>query len=117
MLTRREVEGELRSLGFRASARQRRAERERALRFVRGVAGVMFGAGLLALLGAVNLLHSAPSDLAFGHTSAARGSEWVGGSMQGSSSRRAISSLFFTSRRTWHPNDPRSRGRHRNSDD
>jgi len=116
MLTRREVEGELRSLGFRASARQRRAERERALRFVRGVAGVMFGAGLLALLGAVNMLHSSPSDLAFGHTSGARGSEWVGGSTQGSS-RHAISSLFFTNRRTWHPNDPRGRSHHRNSDD
>jgi len=116
MLTRREVEGELRSLGFRASARQRRAERERALRFVRGVAGVMIGAGLLALLGAVNLLHSSPSDLAFGHTSGARGSEWVGGSTQGSS-RRTISSLFFTSRRTWHPNDPRGRSHHHSSDD
>jgi hypothetical protein len=86
------------------------------MRFVRGVAGVMFGAGLLALLGAVNMLQSAPSDLAFGHTTAARGSEWVGGSVQGSS-RRGVSSLFFTSRRTWHPNDPRSRGRHHNSED
>jgi hypothetical protein len=75
----------------------------------------MFGAGLLALLGAVNMLHTAPSDLAFGHTSAARGSEWVGGSVEGSS-RRASSSLYFTSRRTWHPNDPRSRGRQRNSE-
>jgi len=76
----------------------------------------MFGAGLLALLGAVNMLHSSPSDLAFGHTSGARGSEWVGGSTQGSS-RHAISSLFFTNRRTWHPNDPRGRSHHRNSDD
>lgn len=116
MLTRREVEGELRSLGFRASARQRRAERERALRFARGVAGFFFGVGLLVLLGAVNLLQSPPSDLAFGHTNA-HGSEWVGGSTQSSSSRRSLS-LFFTGRRTWHPNDPRGhRGDHHHSDD
>jgi hypothetical protein len=87
------------------------------VRFARGVAGVMLGVGLLALLGAVNLLHSSPSDLAFGHRSAARGSEWGGGSTHGSSSRRALSSLFFTNRRTWHPNDPRGRSHHRHSDD
>jgi len=113
MLTRREVEGELRSLGFRASARQRRAERERARRFALGVIGVIFGIGLLALLGAVNLISTTPSDLAFGHSNA-HGSEWVGGSTQ--SPRRSLS-LFFTGRRTWHPNDPRSRSRHRGSDD
>jgi hypothetical protein len=115
MLTRREVEGELRSLGFRATARQRRAERERALRFVRGALGVLLGVGLLALLGAVNLLQSTPSDLAFGHSSSGQGSAWVSGSSQASSSHRPLS-LFFTSRRTWHPNDPRSH-RHRGGGD
>src|SRR5262245_27338860 len=114
MLTRREVEGELRSLGFRATARERRAERERALRFARGAVGVFLGVVLLALLGAVNLLQSPPSDLAYGHTSSSRGSEWVGGSTQ-SASHRSLS-LFFTSRRTWHPNDPRGRSHHRNGD-
>ena len=108
MLTRREVEAELRSLGFRASARQRRAERERALRFARGVAGVMFGVGMLALLGGVNLMRSSPPDRAFGYTSGGRGSEWVGGGTQGSSRN---TSVFFTGRRTWHPKDPRGRGR------
>jgi hypothetical protein len=72
--------------------------------------------GLLALLGAVNLLQSTPSDLAFGHTSS-HGSEWVSGSTPGSSGRQRSLSLFFTGRRTWHPNDPRGRGRHRDSDD
>ena len=114
MLTRREVEGELRSLGFRASARQRRAERERALAFARGALGVLLGVSLLALLGAVNLLHSGPSDIAFGHSSG-RASEWVSSSTQGSSRQRPLS-LFFTARRTWHPNDPRSRNRHRGND-
>ena len=115
MLTRREVEGELRSLGFRASARNRRAERERARRFARSVLGVLFGVSLLALLGAVNLLRTTPSGLASGHSNA-HGSEWVGGSTQ--SPRRALS-LFFSGRRTWHPNDPRSRSRNRDrgSDD
>jgi hypothetical protein len=114
MLTRREVEGELRSLGFRASARQRRAERERARRFARGVIGVIFGIGLLALLGAVNLISTTPSDLAFGHSNA-NGSEWVGGSTQ--SPRRSLS-LFFTGRRTRHPDDPRNRRRdHHRGDD
>ncbi len=113
MLTRREVEGELRNLGFRATARRRRAERERALRFLRGLAGVVFGVILLALLGAVNLLHSSPSDLAFGHSNA-RASEWVDGGAQASSHH--ATSLFFTSRRTWHPNDPRAH-RHRGGDD
>lgn len=113
MLTRREVEGELRSLGFRARARQRRAERERALRFVRGLVGVVLGVSLLVLLGVANLLYSAPTDLAYGHTNS-RSAEWVGGSVQGSSSRRA-SSLFFTGRRTRHPDDPR--GRHRRGGD
>ncbi len=114
MLTRREVEGELRSLGFRASARHRRAERERALKFARGALGVLLGVCMLALLGAVNLLHSGPSDIAFGHSSR-RASEWVGSSTQGSSSRQRPS-LFFSGRRTWHPNDTRSRNRHRGDD-
>lgn len=108
MLTRREVEGELRSLGFRASARQRRAERERARRFAQCVVGALFGFVLLALLGAVNLVTTTPSDLAFGHSSS-RGAEWVGGSTQGSSHRTL--SLFFNGRRTRHPNDPRNRHR------
>jgi hypothetical protein len=116
MLTRREVEGELRSLGFRATVRQRRVERERALRFARGAVGVLLGVTLLAMLGAVNLLQSAPADLAFGPPSTSHGSEWVGGSTQGASSRRSLS-LFFTGRRTWHPNDPRGRGHHRGDGD
>lgn len=115
MLTRREVEGELRSLGFRARARHRRAERERALRFVRGVAGVALGVSLLVLFGVANFLYSVPDDLAYGHTNS-RGEEWVGGSAGGSSNRRA-GSLFFTGRRTWHPNDPRGRNRHRGGTD
>jgi hypothetical protein len=114
MLTRREVEGELRSLGFRASARQRRVEREKARRFAQVVLGVMLGVGLLALLGAVNLISTTPSDLAFGHSSS-HGSEWVGGGTQ--SPHRSLS-LFFTGRRTWHPNDPRGHHRdHPRSDD
>ncbi|MCC6765079.1 MAG: hypothetical protein IT293_10485 [Deltaproteobacteria bacterium] len=114
MLTRREVEGELRSLGFRARARARREERERALKFARGLLGVIFGVTLLALLGFVNFLHTPPSDLAYGH-SPSRAAEWVGGNAQGSSHR--ATSLFFTGRRTWHPNDPRGRNRHRGADD
>lgn len=113
MLTRREVEGELRSLGFRARSRARREERERALKFARGLLGVAFGVTLLALLGVVNFLRTPPSDLAYGHSSS-RATEWVGGGTQGS---RRAPSLFFTSRRTWHPNDPRSRNRHRSADD
>lgn len=108
MLTRREVEGELRSLGFRASARQRRAERERARRFAQCVIGALFGVVLLALLGAVNLVANPASDLAFGNSSS-RGSEWVGSSTQGGSRRNL--SLFFSGRRTRHPNDPRNRHR------
>lgn len=115
MLTRREVEGELRSLGFRARARQRRAERERAIRFVRGLVGVVLGVSLLVLIGVANFLYSAPTDLAFGHSNS-RAAEWVGSGVTGASSHRA-SSLFFTGRRTWHPNDPRSRNRHRGGDD
>jgi hypothetical protein len=107
MLTRREVEGELRSLGFRASARQRRADRDRARRFAQGVAGVLFGIGLLALLGAVNLVSSAPGAIASGRASNEHASEWVSGGVQ-SAPRRALS-LFFTSRRTWHPDDPRGK--------
>jgi hypothetical protein len=109
MLTRFEVEGELRSLGFRASARQRRAEREKARRFAQCVIGALFGVVLLALLGAVNLVTtSGVSDLAFGN-SGGRGVEWVGSSTQGSS-RRSLS-LFFNGRRTRHPNDPRNHHR------
>ncbi len=116
MLTRREVEGELRNLGFRASARQRRAEREKARRFALGVLGVIFGVSLLALLGAVNLLRTTPGELVASQSRSGRASEWVSGSTQGSSARRASSSLFFTGRRTRHPDDPRNRGRHRNSE-
>jgi hypothetical protein len=116
MLTRREVEGELRSLGFRATVRQRRVERERALRFARGAVGVLLGVTLLAMLGAVNLLQSPTSDLAFGHSSSSHASEWVGGSAQGTSSHRSLS-LFFTGRRTWHPNDPRGRSHHHGDGD
>src|SRR5678816_2993595 len=106
MLTRREVEGELRSLGFRASARHRRAEREKARRFAQCVIGALFGVVLLVVLGAVNLVTtSGTADLAFGH-SGGRASEWVGSSSQGSS-RRSLS-LFFNGRRTRHPNDPRN---------
>lgn len=109
MLTRREVEGELRSLGFRASARDRRAERERARRFAGSVLGVLFGVSLLALLGAVSLRRTTPSGLAFGRSSA-RASEWVSGGTQ--APRRALS-LFFSGRRTRHPDDPRGRNRDR----
>ena len=111
MLTRREVEGELRSLSFRAAARQRRAEREKAKRFAQCVLGAVFGVTLLAMLGAVNLLHSTPGDIATGRSGNGVGNEWVTGSSQ--PSRRASSSLFFTGRRTHHPDDPRNRGRHR----
>lgn len=111
MLTRREVEGELRSLSFRAAARQRRAEREKAKRFAQCVLGAVFGVTLLAMLGAVNLLHSTPGDIATGRSGNGVGSEWVTGSSQ--PSRRTSSSLFFTGRRTRHPDDPRNRGRHR----
>lgn len=113
MLTRREVEGELRSLGFRASARQRRAEREKAKRFVQGVLGVIFGVSLLALLGAVNLLQTTPGELATGHSTKRAASEWVGGS---TAPQRRAASLFFNGRRTRHPDDPRGRGRHRSDD-
>jgi hypothetical protein len=114
MLTRREVEGELRSLGFRASARERRAEREKMRRFAQGLLGVAFGVSLLALLGAVNVLRTTRSDLASGHSrSRAVATEWVSGNTQ--PSRRAAS-LFFTGRRTRHPDDPRGRGRHRSDD-
>lgn len=113
MLTRYEVEGELRSLGFRARARARREERERALKFARGLLGVLLGVTLLAMLGFVNFLHTPPSDIAYGN-STSRSVEWVGGNTQGSA--RRTGSLFFTSRRTWHPNDPRSRNRHRGED-
>lgn len=105
MLTRREVEGELRSLGFRASARQRRAERERALRFARAVVGALFGLALIALLGAVNLIEPGPSGIASHRSPRSSASEWVSG---GSGSTRAPS-LFFTGRRTRHPDDPRGR--------
>ena len=114
MLTRREVEGELRSLGFRASARQRRAEREKAKRFAQGVLGVIFGVTLLALLGAVNLLHTMPGEIATGRSGGRAGaSEWVSGN---SGSQRRNASLFFTGRRTRHPDDPRGRNRHRSDD-
>lgn len=109
MLTRREVEGELRSLGFRASARQRRAEREKAKRFAQGVLGVIFGVTLLALLGAVNLLHTRPGEVATGRSSKGVASEWVSDSQP----QRRNASLFFNGRRTRHPDDPRNRGRHR----
>ena len=113
MLTRREVEGELRNLGFRARARARREERERALKFARGMLGVLFGVTLLALLGFVSFLETPASDVAYGR-STSRAAEWVGGNTHGSS--RRTGSLFFTGRRTWHPNDPRGRNRHRGDD-
>ena len=113
MLTRREVEGELRNLGFRASARQRRAERERARRFARGALGVLFGMILLALLSAAHLVRQTRSGLAFGNTSA-RASEWVS---SGTQSPRRTTSLFFTGRRTWQANLPRNRDRRRASND
>ncbi len=115
MLTRREVEGELRSLGFRASARQRRAERERARRFARAVLGALFGIGLVALLGAVNLLRVTPPGLASGRSSTRSSSEWVS---EGSQAPRRTLSLFFNGRRTRHPSDPRghNRERHRSGD-
>ncbi len=111
MLTRREVEGELRSLSFRAAARHRRAEREKAKRFAQCVLGAVLGVTLLAMLGAVNLLHTMPGEVATGRSGNGAGNEWVSGNSQ---SRRASSSLFFTGRRTRHPDDPRNRGRHRN---
>ncbi|MEB2286444.1 MAG: hypothetical protein B6D46_14745 [Polyangiaceae bacterium UTPRO1] len=114
MLTRREVEGELRSLGFRARARARRAERERALKFARGLLGVLLGVTLLALLGFVSFLRTPPADVVYGNSSA-RGEEWIGSGAPDAGHRAG--SLFFTGRRTWHPNDPRSRRRHRGADD
>ena len=114
MLTRREVEGELRSLHpFRTSVRNRRAERERARRFARGVLGVLLGIGLVALLGAVNLLRATRADYATGGSSTLRADEW---GSSGSQAPRRTLSLFFTGRRTWHPNDPRGR-RHNHRDE
>ena len=116
MLTRREVEGELRSLGFRASARQRRAERERARRFARAVLGAMVGFGMVTLLSAVNLLRAAPSGIANGRTGPHAASEWVGGDSSAHTPRRTLS-LFFSGRRTRHPDDPRNHREHRHSSD
>lgn len=114
MLTRREVEGELRSLHpFRTSVRNRRAERERARRFARGVLGVLLGVGLVALLGAVNLLRATPADYATGNSSSRPGGDWVSG---GSQAPRRTLSLFFSGRRTWHPDDPRGRRHNRRND-
>jgi hypothetical protein len=108
MLTRREVEGELRSLmPFRTSMRYRRAERERARRFARGVVGVLLGVGLVALLGAVNFLRAMPVDYATGVSSSRGGDAWVSG---GGSAVKRTTSLFFTGRRTWGPRMP---GQHR----
>jgi ferric-dicitrate binding protein FerR (iron transport regulator) len=113
MLTRREVEGELRSLHpFRTSVRNRRAERERARRFAGGVAGVLLGAGLVALLSAVNFLRAEPTDYATGVSSSRAADEWVS---SGSSVSRSTS-LFFTSRRTWGPRMPGQR-HHKSSGD
>jgi hypothetical protein len=113
MLTRREVEGELRSLGFRASARQRREERERARKFARGAFGVLFGMVLVALLSAAHVVRTARSGLAFGNTTA-RASEWV--SSGGNGTGRRYDSLFFTGRRTQQANIPRNRDRKRSDD-
>ncbi len=108
MLTRREVEGELRSLGFRASVRHRRAEREKARRFAQCVMGGLVGVGLLVLLGAVNLVTTHGSaDIAFGNSSSSA-SEWVSGGGRGTS---RPTSLFFSGRRTWQPNPPNRRRR------
>jgi hypothetical protein len=107
MLTRREVEGELRSLHpFRTSVRNRRAERERARRFARGVVGVLLGMGLVALLSAVNFLRADPADYATGFSSSRAADEWVGG---GSQPSKRSTSLFFTGRRTWGPRLPGQR--------
>jgi hypothetical protein len=114
MLTRREVEGELRSLGFRASSRQRREERERARKFARGAFGVLFGMILVALLSAAHVVRTARSGLAFGNTTA-RASEWVSSSGGGSAGRR-YDSLFFTGRRTQQANIPKNRDRRRGDD-
>ena len=111
MLTRREVEGELRSLGFRASRRQRRADRERARKFARGAIGVLFGMVLVALLSAAHVVRTARSGFAFGNTTM-RSNEWVGSS----SSPRRYDSLFFTGRRTQQANLPRNRARRRSDD-
>ena len=71
------------------------------------IVGVFFGVGLIALLGAVNLLDSGRADIAYGKVNT-RGSESVHESA--APAHRSLS-LFFTGRRTWHPADPR--GRHR----
>lgn len=114
MLTRLEVEGELRNLGFRATARHRRAEREKARRFVQGVLGVLFGLLLLVLIGAVNLIHTTPAEYASGRSGRGIASEWV---TSGPPSARRAPSLFFTGRRTRHPDDPRNRRGGRRADD
>jgi len=89
------------------------------LRFARGALGVLVGMIVLALFGVVNLLHSRPAaDIAFGHSSStSHATEWVSGGTQDASSHRSLS-LFFTGRRTWHPDDPRGRNRdgHRGDD-
>jgi hypothetical protein len=109
MLTRREVEGELRSLHpFRTSMRNRRVERERARRFARGVLGVLLGMGLVGLLGAVNLLRATPVDYATGAASSLAADEWVS---SGSGGAKRTMSLFFTGRRTWGPKYPGHRNR------
>ena len=109
------MEGELRSLGFRASARQRRAERERARRFARVVLGAIVGLAMVALLSAIDLLRATPSGIINGPTGTRDASEWVGGDSSMHAPRTL--SLFFGGRRTRHPNDPRNHREHRHSID
>ena len=105
MLTRWEVEGELRSLQpFRKRSRRSRAALARRRRLFRIALAVVVGIGVLGAFGIANLLRSGGPAFT-SRQSPAWGEVHVGSSSAGTRPLRSV--LPQAWRRGWHPHDPR----------
>ncbi len=108
-MTKRELEGQLRRVHpHRARSRRRRRAMAPARRKIGAVFGILFGLGLVVLLGAVQMMTQDPASIAGGQAAAwGRTHKSVVGSGRHAPSRV---SLFPKRKRAYNPHyDPRSR--------
>ncbi len=107
-MTKRELEGQLRRVHpYRSRRRRRRRAMAPAKRQMQAVLGVLFGIGLVALLGALQLVTQVPASATTGHTVAWGRSHTM---VTGQSHTTHRVSLFPEHKRPYNPKyDPRSK--------
>jgi hypothetical protein len=109
-MTKRELERQLRDVHpYREHSRRQRQSLERTRRQIRALVGVLFGLGLVALLGAVHLATELRPEVAGGQV-ASWGRVHDGGSDDETGASERVSLFSRSKRAPYNPHyDPRSR--------